>query len=83
MPRPRRTIRPTQLNVSIPETLRAEVDLKLYSEVERRVPHGAYSAYICRLIEEDLKGVSQALRERAQRAEDTASRLRWPDTSGQ
>lgn len=56
MPKPRRTIRPTQLNVSIPETLRAEVDLKLYSEVERRVPHGAYSAYICRLIEADLKG---------------------------
>lgn len=83
MPKPRRTIRPTQLNVSIPETLRAEVDLRLYSEVERRVPHGAYSAYICRLIEADLSGALQTARERARRAEESASRLRWPDTSGQ
>lgn len=56
MPKPRRTIRPTQLNVSIPEDLRMRVDLLLFSDVERRVPHGAYSEYICRLIKRDLDG---------------------------
>lgn len=64
MPKPRRTIRPTQLNVSIPENLRAKIDLLLFSPVENRVPHGAYSAYICRLIEADLKGAKNELQTR-------------------
>lgn len=54
MPRPKRTIRPTYLNLAIPETLRCRLDLLLYSTLEGRVPHGAYSTYICDLIQADL-----------------------------
>lgn len=53
MARPRRTLRPTSLNLAIPEDIRAMLDLRLYSELEGRVPHGAYSAYICQLIRQD------------------------------
>ena len=65
MPKPRRTIRPTYLNLAIPEDIRAMLDLHLYSTVERRVPHGAYSAYITNLIRADIqshaKGGSDAI----------------------
>lgn len=54
MPKPRRTIRPTVFNLSIPEDLRARLDLALWDEIEGRVPHGRYTAYICGLIRDDL-----------------------------
>lgn len=54
MPKPANLDRPTKLGVAIPESLRTRMDLLLFSEVEGRVPHGAYSEYICRLIREDL-----------------------------
>lgn len=59
MPRPRRTIRPTSLLTSIPEDLRARLDLKLYSPIEGRIPHGAYSEYLCTLIRADLDKTTQ------------------------
>lgn len=54
MPKPRRTVRPTYLNLALPEDVRALLDLRLYSPLEGRVPHGAYSAYIAQLIRTDL-----------------------------
>ncbi len=54
MPKPKRTIRPTYLNLAIPENVRALLDLQLYSDLEGRVPHGAYSDYISGLILKDL-----------------------------
>lgn len=54
MPKPMRTLRPTQLNVAIPEDLRTVLDLKLFSTLEGRVPHGAYSKYICQTLQEAL-----------------------------
>ncbi len=54
MPKPKRTIRPTYLNLAIPENVRALLDLHLYSDLEGRVPHGAYSDYISGLILKDL-----------------------------
>lgn len=54
MARPKRTLRPTYLHLAIPEDLRAYLDLRLFSPLERRVPLGAYSDYICRLIRQDL-----------------------------
>ena len=54
MPKPKRTVRPTYLNLAVPENIRAVLDLRLYSELEGRVPHGAYSQYICALIMKDL-----------------------------
>lgn len=54
MPKPANLDRPTHLKFAIPESLRTRLDLRLYSEVEGRVPHGAYSDYLCSLIREDL-----------------------------
>lgn len=54
MPRPAKAIRPVEKTVNIPETLCAKVDLLLWSDLENRVPHGAWSRYIIRLIEEDF-----------------------------
>jgi len=54
MPRPKRTIRTTYINLSVQENVRAVLDLRLYSPLEGRVPHGAYSEYICGLIMRDL-----------------------------
>jgi uncharacterized protein YcgL (UPF0745 family) len=45
-------IRPTRLEVSIPEDLRARLDLYLYSEVENRVPFGAYQKFFVERMKE-------------------------------
>jgi len=55
MAKPRLTIRPIEKTISIPETLVAQVDIHLYSQLEGRVPHGAWSRYIKRLIERDME----------------------------
>jgi hypothetical protein len=49
MPQPN-IIRPTKLTMHIPEDVRARMDLFLWSEVEQRVPKGAYQQFIVRLI---------------------------------
>lgn len=54
MARPRKTIRSVEKNISIPETLVCRVDLKLFSKLEGRIPHGAWSRYISGLIQENL-----------------------------
>jgi hypothetical protein len=54
MPKPRRTVRPTYLNLSIPEDLRSRLDLRLYSPLEGRVPHGAYAEFINNLLRREL-----------------------------
>jgi hypothetical protein len=60
MARPKRCIRPIQKNISLPETLVAEVDLLLYSELEGRVPYGAWTVLTQRLLEEHLAKVKGA-----------------------
>ncbi len=57
MPRPRKTLRPTYLNLALPEDIRARMDLLLFSPLEGRVPHGAYSRFICDLIRKELGNV--------------------------
>lgn len=59
MAKPKKIIRPVMKNVSLPEDLVAEVDLLLYSELEGRVPFGAWS----RLVEGLLRGELRLLRE--------------------
>lgn len=50
-PRPK-PIRPSHLHVMIPEDLRARLDLYLWSNLEGRVPKGAYQKFISeRIIE--------------------------------
>ena len=54
MARPRKLDRPTEKNISLPASLVAHVELELFSELEGRVPHGAWAKYIERLIRQDL-----------------------------
>lgn len=48
-------IRPVQLNLSLPEDLFARLKLRLFSEVEGRVPHGAYKRLMVELIKQYLE----------------------------
>lgn len=57
MPRPPNIIRPIHLKTSLPEDLRARLDLHLWSEVECRVPMGAYQKLIVQLLREYLDRV--------------------------
>lgn len=50
MPRKPDIDRPTVLHLMMPESLRAKIDLWLFSQVEGRVPRGAYQAFILPLI---------------------------------
>jgi hypothetical protein len=42
------------MQLAIPEDLRAKLDLLLFSEVEGRVPFGAYSAFIMPLVQAEV-----------------------------
>lgn len=44
--RPPNIMRPVKLTTYLPEDLRAKLDLHLFSPVEGRVPHGAYSNFL-------------------------------------
>lgn len=56
MARPANILRPVHLHTTIPEDLRARMDLHLYSEVEKRVPMGAYQQFICGLVKDFFDG---------------------------
>jgi hypothetical protein len=55
MPRPPRIDRPVHKNVNIPESVATKVDLELYSAIEERVPHGAWSSLLTELLNDWLK----------------------------
>ena len=52
MPRKPAVIRPVLLHTTIPEDIRAKLDLFLWSDVEGRVPKGAYQRFIVERIQE-------------------------------
>lgn len=54
MARPKKTDRPIEKNLSLPSSIVARVELELFSELEGRVPFGAWQKYIVSLIEADL-----------------------------
>jgi hypothetical protein len=54
-----RVDKPTLTRFYLPESLRARVDLLLWSDVESRVPHGAYTELFTRLTREWLDLVDQ------------------------
>lgn len=60
MPRPSKAIKPTEKNISLPSDLVARVDLVLYSDLEHRVPFGAWSklmeALLMRWLNERAEG---------------------------
>ena len=51
MKRPK-IIRPTKLTLMLPEDIRAKLDLHLFSQVENRVPMGAYQRFFIERIQE-------------------------------
>jgi hypothetical protein len=50
MPRKPNLERPTRLETKLPETLRARLDLLLFSELEGRVPKGRYQEFFIERI---------------------------------
>lgn len=54
MPRPRKAVPSVEKNLSLPRDLVIAVDLELFSELEGKVPFGAWGKYVERLIREDL-----------------------------
>lgn len=50
MPRPRNIVRQLPLNVHLPEDIRTRLDLHLFSELEGRVPMGAYQRFLTQLL---------------------------------
>jgi len=47
----------TTLHFGLTEEIKAKLDLLLFSQVELRVPKGAYKAYLEGLITRDLKAM--------------------------
>ena len=54
MARPKKTDRPVEKNISLPQSVVVRVELELFSELEGKVPFGAWQRYILRLVEADL-----------------------------
>lgn len=55
MPRPPRLMRPVRKNIALPEDIAARVELELYSDIEGRVPHGAWSKFLTELVREHYR----------------------------
>ena len=55
MARPKKTDRPVEKNISLPQSIVVRVELELFSELEGRVPFGAWQRYIVGLIEADMQ----------------------------
>lgn len=52
MPRQRNLIPSTRIKFSLPEDTRARLDLHLWSDLEQRIPQGAYMAFLGERIRE-------------------------------
>ena len=50
--RPQNILRPVKLTTYLPEDLRAQLDMHLFSSTEGRVPHGAYSTFLAERVRE-------------------------------
>lgn len=50
MPRPPKAIKSIAKEISLPPDIVARVDLQLYSELEGRVPHGAWQKLLTQLL---------------------------------
>lgn len=58
MSKPARIDTPTRLVVYIPASVHTRLDLLLWSELEGRVPHGARSAFVEKLVREALERIA-------------------------
>lgn len=70
MARPKLAVPSVEKNISLPEDLAAMVDLELFSELEGKVPFGAWKGFITRVIRQhfERQGRADALHERMVRA---------------
>lgn len=59
MPRPRKTLRPISKNIHLPEDIVLQTELFLYSEVEGKVPYGAWQGLIEKLLREHFERAEQ------------------------
>lgn len=55
MPRPRKLDRPHRLEVALPASIYNKLTQELFSDIEGRVPHGAYSTVVQALVVDWLK----------------------------
>lgn len=56
MPRTPNIIRPSKLTLHLPEDIRAKLDLYLFSDIEGRIPQGAYQQFLTERINEFFSG---------------------------
>ena len=59
MARPLKTDRPIRQEIYLPESLHAELAIRLYSSAEQRVPHGAWSKFFEALARQALAQLPQ------------------------
>jgi hypothetical protein len=50
--RPPKLLRPVKLNTTLPEDVRAQLEVFLWSPLEGRVPYGAYNTFLLERIRE-------------------------------
>jgi hypothetical protein len=73
--RPPNVLRPTKLTTNLPEDIRAQLDIHLFSTVEGRIPHGAYSKFLAERVKEffDPKAPTTRLAVIQQRIRETTT----------
>lgn len=60
--KPAKVIRPVEKKISIPEDVVAQIDVLMWSELEGKVPFGAWSRLVTELLREHLARQQGALR---------------------
>ena len=60
MARPKKIDRPVEKRIMLPESLVARVELELYSDLEGKVPFGAWQKFLVELINERLAKLDAA-----------------------
>lgn len=60
--RPPNVMRPSRVEVRLPEDLRARLDLYLYSQLENRIPLGAYAKFFTERVKEFFDGQTELTR---------------------
>lgn len=60
MAKPKSIIPTIEKKISIPADLCARLELELHSDVEGRIPYGAQSEFICRLLRDHFAAIDKA-----------------------
>lgn len=55
MPKPKRVQAMSRVEFQMPTAIYAQVQLKLFSELEQKVPYGAVAKYLNELVRQDLE----------------------------